>query len=125
MAGDGASLVYDGDCPFCSQYVRYLRLRDSVGPVQLINARDGGALVDDLRLRGFDLDKGMVLLLDGRCYYGADCINRLALLSTPNTLFNRVNAFLFSSTAVSRIAYPLLRSGRSIALWALGRDRLQ
>ena len=42
-----AWLVYDGDCPFCSRYVQYLRLRQAAGPVRLVNAREGGPLVDD------------------------------------------------------------------------------
>ena len=27
----GAVLVYDGDCPVCSSYVRYVRVREAVG----------------------------------------------------------------------------------------------
>ena len=41
-----AWLVYDGDCPFCSAYVRFVRLRDAVGTVHLVDAREGGPVVD-------------------------------------------------------------------------------
>ena len=61
-----AWLVYDGDCPFCSRYVQYLRLRQAAGPVRLVNAREGGPLVDELQRAGLDLDEGMVLKLGGR-----------------------------------------------------------
>ena len=44
-----AWIVYDGDCPFCARYVRFVRLRDTIGHVALVNARDGGALVDEIR----------------------------------------------------------------------------
>ena len=37
-----ASIVYDGDCPFCSRYVKLVRLREALGSVDLVNARDGG-----------------------------------------------------------------------------------
>ena len=47
-----AWLVYDGDCPFCSRYVKYLRLRRAAGPVRLVNAREGGPLVDELQRAG-------------------------------------------------------------------------
>jgi predicted DCC family thiol-disulfide oxidoreductase YuxK len=33
-----ALLYYDGDCPFCSRYVRWLRLQRAVGSVHLVNA---------------------------------------------------------------------------------------
>ena len=47
MSSSGeAWLVYDGECPFCSTYVRLLRFRQSVGTVHLIDARDGGPLVE-------------------------------------------------------------------------------
>ncbi|MFT5932039.1 MAG: putative DCC family thiol-disulfide oxidoreductase YuxK, partial [Hyphomonas sp.] len=36
----GTFIVYDGDCPFCSEYVKLLRLRDAIGPVSLVNARE-------------------------------------------------------------------------------------
>ena len=42
-AAAGNWLVYDGDCPFCSRYVQLLRIREAVGPLRLVNARDGGA----------------------------------------------------------------------------------
>ncbi|CAN0407117.1 unnamed protein product, partial [Scytosiphon promiscuus] len=32
-------IVYDGECPFCSQYVKMLRIHESVGTVRLIDAR--------------------------------------------------------------------------------------
>ena len=40
------TIVYDGDCPFCSRYVALVRLREAVGQVVLANARDGGPVVD-------------------------------------------------------------------------------
>ena len=36
-----AMIIYDGDCVFCSHYVRFVRLRETVGPVALIDARSG------------------------------------------------------------------------------------
>ena len=33
-------LLYDGDCPFCTNYVRMVQLRKAVGPVALLNMRD-------------------------------------------------------------------------------------
>lgn len=119
-----AAIVYDGDCPFCSQYVRLVRLRKSLGAVALVNARDGGPLVDEVVAAGFDLDDGMVLKMDGRLYHGAECINRLALLSTPSNGFNRLNQLIFRSPTASRLLYPVLRTGRNAVLRLMGRSRL-
>ena len=119
-----AWLVYDGDCPFCSRYVQYLRLREAAGPVRLVNAREGGPLVDELRRAGLDLDEGMVLKLGGRYYHGADCIHALALLSSSSGLFNRINAKVFHSPVLSRALYPVLRAGRNTVLRMLGRTKI-
>jgi predicted DCC family thiol-disulfide oxidoreductase YuxK len=118
------TIVYDGECPFCARYVRYLRLRDSVGTVQLVNARDGGPIVSALVAAGYDLNQGMVAEMKGRIYHGADCIHFLALMSTPSGIFNRVNAAIFRSPTLSEILYPALRFGRAAVLRALGRSKL-
>lgn len=122
---NGAWLIYDGQCPFCSAYVRYLRLRDAVGPLHLVNAREGGAVVEELRRAGLDLDEGMVLKLGGRYYHGADCIHVLASLSSPTTPFNRINAAIFKSPLLSRWLYPVLRAGRNLVLRILGRTKIR
>jgi predicted DCC family thiol-disulfide oxidoreductase YuxK len=124
MPGGEAWLVYDGECPFCSAYVRYVRVKESLGKLHLINAREPHPLVDEVRAQGLDLDEGMVLKLGGRYYHGADCINVLASLSTASGTFNRLNAALFRSPTASRYLYPVLRAGRNTVLRLLGRRRL-
>ena len=118
----GNCLIYDGECPFCCRYARLIRLRDTVGNLRLINARDMTVEVHEAIGMGYNLDNGMVLSLDGRLYYGADCLNRLALLSSRSTVFNRLSYALFRYPRVSRFAYPLLRVGRNAALKILGRS---
>jgi predicted DCC family thiol-disulfide oxidoreductase YuxK len=123
-ATQGATIVYDGDCPFCSRYVKLVRLREALGHVDLLNAREGGALVDEVRRAGLDLDEGMVLKLGDRFYHGAACIHMLAVLSTSSGLFNRVTGTLFRSPATARWLYPLLRAGRNLTLALLGRRKM-
>jgi predicted DCC family thiol-disulfide oxidoreductase YuxK len=118
-------IVYDGQCPFCSRYVKLVRLRESLGQVRLVDAREGGPIVEELQRAGVDLDEGMALKLDGRLYHGHDCIHMLALLSTPSSAFNRVNAALFRSPGAARLLYPVLRAGRNAALRLLGRGKMR
>ena len=120
----GNYLIYDGECPFCSRYVRLTRLRDAVGGLRLINARDRTPEAEAAIRAGYSLDEGMVLCLDGRLYHGADCLNRLALMSSRSGLFNRLTYAMFRSPGVSRVVYPVLRAGRNLALLLLGRRRL-
>ena len=118
-------LLYDGECPFCSRYVRHVRLREAIGPIMLANAREHAALLEEVRRLGFDVDAGMVLKLDGNYYHGADCIHALALLTTPSGWFNRLNSLVFKSSTAAKVLYPVLRTGRNLTLRLLGRARLQ
>jgi predicted DCC family thiol-disulfide oxidoreductase YuxK len=117
-------IVYDGDCPFCSRYVAFLRLREAVGPVTLINARGGGPIVEEVRRAGYDLDEGMVLKMGDRYYHGADCIHVLALMTSDSSLFNKLTARVFRSSATAGALYPFLRAGRNATLRMLGRRKI-
>lgn len=118
------TLVYDGECPFCAGFAKRLRIESALGSLRLVNARQGGSLVDDLRRRGFDLDEGMVLILGDEYFPGDEALHRLALMSTHYGWFNRLNAWLFSNRTLSRFAYPVLRAGRNAVLRLLGRGRI-
>jgi predicted DCC family thiol-disulfide oxidoreductase YuxK len=124
MVNEPLVLVYDGECPVCNSYVRYVRIRESVGSVTLLNARDGGAWVTRIRNAGLDLDEGMVLYYGGQFLHGADCLHMLALLSTPSGVFNRINSAIFRFPWVTRIMYPALRCGRNLLLRLLNRPKL-
>src|SRR5262245_26139808 len=118
------TLVYDGECPFCTGFAKRIRIESALGPLRLVNAREGGELVDDLRRRGFDLDAGMVLIIGDEYFHGDEALHRLALMSTRYGWFNRLNAWLFSNRTLSHFAYPLLRAGRNAGLRLLGRERI-
>lgn len=56
-------LVYDKECPVCDAYCRMVRTRESVGTLRPVNARDAGAIMDEITAKGLDIDEGMVLKL--------------------------------------------------------------
>ena len=118
------TIVYDGECPFCASYVKLLRLRDAAGPVRLVDARSDDPAVQRVREAGFDLDEGMALIDAETIWHGEDCINRIALMSTPSGLFNRINATVFRSPRASKALYPVLRRGRNLALRLMGRKKI-
>jgi len=118
------SVYYDGDCPFCSKYVTLMRLKETAKQVGLIDLRANPAARDKLFSQGYDLDKGMVVEMDGRYVEGAEAVNQLALLSTPSNLFNRFNKKVMSSKLMATFLYPFLRAGRWLVLFLLGREQI-
>ncbi len=117
-------LVYDTGCPACHFYCQLVRIRQSVGELQLVDARSGHPVMAQISAAGLDIDQGMVLKLDDQLYYAADAIHVLSLISQRNGLFNRLNAWLFSHKQLARLLYPVLRSCRNLLLKLLRRRKV-
>lgn len=117
-------LVYDKQCPVCDAYCRMVRIRESVGTLRLVNARDAGAIMDEITAKGLDIDEGMVLKVGSTLYYGADAIHVLSLMSSRSGVFNRLTYWIFRSKSLSAILYPLFRCFRNLLLKLLGKSRI-
>jgi predicted DCC family thiol-disulfide oxidoreductase YuxK len=125
VPGGPALIIYDGACILCRNYARLVRLREAVGPVELIDARSGDPRVAGYWRQGYDLDQGMLFVHGGRVHYGGDAVHALALLSSRVRWFNRLNAAMFSSPAVAAFFYPFLKLARSCSLLVFGKGRLR
>jgi predicted DCC family thiol-disulfide oxidoreductase YuxK len=117
-------IFYDGDCPFCAGYMQLLRLREAHGAPELIDLRKNPRALQKLSGLDVDLDQGMMVIVDGEQYFGAQAMFVLNQLSTSHTGFNRINRFLFSKRKLANLVYPVLRAGRNITLFMMGRQRL-
>ncbi len=117
-------LVYDRECPVCDAYCRMVRIRESVGALRLVNARDASRIMDEITAKGLDIDEGMVLKFGKTLYYGADAIHVLSLMSSRSGLFNRLTYWIFRSKSLSTILYPLFRFFRNLLLKLLRKSRI-
>lgn len=117
-------LVYDTECPACDYYCNLVRIRESVGELVLVDARENGPLMQEITARGLDIDQGMVLVVDSEMYYGADAIHALSLLGSDSGVFNRLNYLVFRSPKLARVLYPVLRSCRNLLLKLLRKTRI-
>lgn len=118
----GPIVVYDGECPFCAAYVRMTRLRESAGPVTMVDARASThPVMGEIRAAGLDIDRGMVVKLDGQLHHGDAAMTALALMTTPSGGFNRMMRTLFRRPGLARVVYPPMVAGRNLTLRLLGR----
>lgn len=120
-AGRGADLkvtiVYDGACPFCSDYVRYQDLKARAETVELVDARSDRQALERYAIDAADLEDGMVVIVDGVAHRGADAVTALSNLSSPpRNWWVAAVARASRSAARSRLLYPVLKLGRRIAL---------
>ena len=116
-------ILYDGSCPFCTRYVRLLRLRQNLS-VHLVDARQDSTLKQEATRNKFDLDRGMIVKFNGQFYYGDRAMNMLALLSTPSNIFNRIMIGAFGSKLFMRTVYPVFSFIRLCTVLLLGRGRI-
>lgn len=122
--GQTINIFYDGECPFCSRYVRYLNLKNSLGQPHLVNVRHDPEAFAALRARGFDIDKAMVVQVGAQYYAGARALHVLAGMSTRADWFNKINGVIFSIGWLATLFYPLMALGRNVTLAMLGRPRI-
>ena len=114
------TIVYDGACPFCSDYVRYQDLKARAETVELVDARADSQALDRYGILAEDLEDGMVVIVDGVAYRGAAAVHTLSKLSrTPRNWWVAAVAVASRPLVLSRLLYPVLKLGRRIALTAL------
>ncbi len=117
-------LVYDKECPACDYYCNLVRIRESVGDLVLVDAREPGPLMEEITAAELDIDQGMVLIAGDRMYYGVDAIHALSIMGTRSGFFNRVTYWCFKSKVVSGVLYPILRAGRNLLLKILSKTKI-
>lgn len=113
-------VYYDGDCPFCTSYVKLARLRRAVGGVELINAREATDEIAQFAADGYDIDKGMIVVLDGKTYFGWEAVWAMNALAARSAVLRRV-----TNRQIIRAIYPFLRACRNLTLRAMGRKPIR
>lgn len=114
------SVIYDGECPFCTNFAAFHAARRNADDMELINAREKPVLVQELRSKGMEINDGMVVIWQGQYYHGAEGMRLLSMLGVESGAFLMLNKFLFGSGSVAAI-YPVLAAGRRLTLLLLGR----
>jgi hypothetical protein len=93
--------------------------------LKVLNARAEPDLVAELRGKGYEINDGMVLCLDGVIHFGAEATRMIALMgrSSPSP-WRRWTLGLIGAAPWSRRLYPWLNRGRQALLRLLRRGRI-
>ena len=118
--------IYDGECPICNYAAHAFRVKQTVGNLHLIDARENRQhpLVQKVTERNIDIDEGMVIFYQDNLYHGQEALNLMGLIGTDIGWFNKINATLFRSKPVAISCYPLLRGIRNLLLKIKGVSKI-
>jgi predicted DCC family thiol-disulfide oxidoreductase YuxK len=119
--GNKMVVVYDGECPFCRNYIRLMSLRKAVGDVELVDARTQAPAVRRLVELGYDLNEGMAAIYGGKVYYGKDAVALISSLTGDRDWMDRVLTTSLRNPTRVTFLYPLMKLGRRVALRMLGK----
>ena len=115
------TFIYDGECPFCNHFAELLEIKSKIANVEILDGRKNLNLVKSLLQKGFDIDKGAILLQDEDIFHGAEAINTICKhINNPTSSLLLVLSRVFKSQKRTKVLFPLLVRARRLALISKG-----
>ena len=119
---DKALFIYDGECPFCNHFAQLLELKSSLPEFEILDGRKNLTLLSELYNKGYDLNKGAILIKNKNIMHGAVAINWICSeIEKPNDSLLEFLRIIFSSTKRSHFLFPVLLWGRRLSLTLKGK----
>ena len=116
--------IYDGECPFCNKFAELLELKSGLPNISILNARENLSDLALLQKKGYDIDKGAILLKDNEILHGAKAINWLcSKIENPSDNLLKILALTFSSNNRTDFIFPFLLISRRLLLLLKGVPR--
>ena len=115
------TFIYDGECPFCNHFAELLEIKSKVNNIKILDGRKNLTLIKSLLEKGYDIDKGAILMKDKDIFHGAEAINTICKqINNPSSSLLLLLSRLFKSTKRTKVLFPLLVRARRFALISKG-----
>ena len=115
------TFIYDGECPFCNHFAELLEIKSKISNIKILDGRKNLTLIESLLEKGYDIDKGAILLKDEDIFHGAEAINTICKeISKPSSSLLLLLSSIFKSNKRTRFIFPLLIRARRFALISKG-----
>ncbi len=115
------TFIYDGECPFCNHFAELLEIKSKVNNIKILDGRKNLTLIKSLLEKGYDIDKGAILMKDKDIFHGAEAINTICKqINKPSSSLLLLLSRLFKSTKRTKVLFPLLVRARRFALISKG-----
>ena len=115
------TFIYDGKCPFCNHFAELLELKSEIKSISILDARNNQNIISSLLKKGYDIDKGAILLSGDDIFHGAEAINTICnKIKNPSGRLLKLLSNVFKSNKRTKLLFPLLLRARRFALIAKG-----
>ena len=115
------TFIYDGECPFCNHFAELLEIKSKINNIKILDGRKNLTLIKTLLDKGYDLDKGAILLKDQDIFHGAEAINTISKeINNPSSSLLLLLSKVFRSNKRTKFLFPLLVRARRFALISKG-----
>ena len=109
--------IYDGECPFCNHFAELLELKSNLNGIEIRDGRKNLSYLKGLLKKGFDLDKGAILIKGEEILHGSEAINWIcSQIKDPSDKLLEIIRLLFSSKERTSLFFPLLIWSRRLLL---------
>ena len=104
---DKIKIIYDGDCPFCNNFITVANLKKNLKNVVFLNARESIEAKEIISNCKLNIDKGMIVSISGKILFGERAATFIVINGSGGIIF-LIYKFLLSNEKVSKIIYPVL-----------------
>ena len=121
MMTSNFTFIFDGECPFCNHFAELLELKSKINNIKILDGRKNLSIIRSLLDKGYDIDKGAILLKDDDIFHGAKAINVICKeVNNPSSNLLKILSSVFKSNKRTKILFPFLLRARRFALISKG-----
>ena len=121
MSNSKITFVYDGECPFCNHFAQLIEIKSKINNISILDGRKDPYMIKFLFDKGFDLDKGAILIKEDNILHGSEAINFICnQINSPSSKLLEILSIIFKSNKRSKLLFPLLLIARRMTLISKG-----
>ena len=115
------TFIYAGECPFCNHFAELLELKSKINKISILDGRKNPKIIKSLLEKGYDIDRGAILLKDDDIFHGAEAINKICnQINNPSGKLLKLLSNTFKSEKRTNQIFPFLVRARRFALISKG-----
>ena len=114
------TLYYDKQCPFCSKYANFLKLKENF-EITIKDARENQSEISII-CPNLNINDGFIVIYENNCFQGAKALGFLNSAVDKDTFLGKLHFIFRYDNIFSKILYNVLFILRKIILFVLRKD---